>query len=124
MTMRSSSYYGSGRRIDLSYIQPPQTGLGIGPGGDLLAKHKYDEALSTMRPLLEHYPYAAPLYSLMAIAYDNSGRHREALDKVIPAIVLMPGTAQFWNVGARIAYTNDCESDAILMEAIARTILE
>lgn len=123
MTMRSS-YYGIAAESTYPTASRPELSSALAPTADLLAKHRYDEALSVMQPLEEHYPYAAPLYSMMAIAYDNSGRHREALGKVIPAIVLMPGTAEFWTVGARIAYTNGCESDAIVMEAIARIVLE
>ncbi|MDO0938865.1 hypothetical protein QQY66_46795 [Streptomyces sp. DG2A-72] len=123
MTMRSS-YFGIAAESIYPTADRPKLSSALAPTQRLLTKHRYDNALSIMRPLEEHYPYAAPLHSLMAIAYDNSGRHREALDKVIPAIVLMPGEAQFWNVGARIAYTNGCESDAIVMEAIARIIIE
>lgn len=123
MTMRSS-YFGLAAEKTYPTAGRPELATALAPTAELLANHRYDEALSIMCPLEEQYPYAAPLYSLMAIAYDNSGRHREALDKVIPAIVLMPGTAEFWTVGARIAYTNGCESDAIVMEAIAKIVLD
>ncbi|MET8825691.1 hypothetical protein ABZX40_20485 [Streptomyces sp. NPDC004610] len=100
----------------------PDLTTALAPLDPLLAGHRYDEALGVLLPLREQFPYAAQVHALIAIAHDNSGRHADALEAIMPALVLMPEMVRFWTVGARIAYTNGCESDAIMMEAVARLL--
>ncbi|MEV7283528.1 hypothetical protein AB0O01_02980 [Streptomyces sp. NPDC093252] len=124
LTELPGSYFGSGADSIHPKDGRPDLTAALAPLGPLLAQHRYDEALSSLLPLREHFPYAAPVHALTAIAHDSSGRHADALEAIMPALVLMPETARFWTVGARIAYTNGCESDAITMEAVARLLRE
>jgi len=99
--------------------RPESLSEAMAPVSELFSEDRYDEAAELLTPLKDAYPYAAPLYAMLAIVLDNGGHHRAALEEMIPALTLGPNHPEFWKIGARVAYTNGCESDAIIFEAFA-----
>ncbi|MBO0873319.1 MAG: hypothetical protein J2P19_07985 [Pseudonocardia sp.] len=114
---RRGSYDGIGADSVYKDAQPESLTTAMAPVIDLFAQERYAEAIKLLQPLKKTFPYAGPLYGLLAIVLDSSGAHQAALEAMIPAVVLEPTSSDLWTTSARVAYTNGCEPDAMVLEA-------
>jgi tetratricopeptide (TPR) repeat protein len=96
--------------------RPKSLTKAMAPVEKLFARQRYAEAIELLRPLEKLFPYASPLYALLAVVLDNFGWHQEALEAMLPALILEPAAPFLWTTSARVAYTNGCEPDAMLLE--------
>jgi tetratricopeptide (TPR) repeat protein len=81
---------------------------------ELTEKGLFDESIEASQELLEKNPWSAELYGELAIALDKSDRQKEALEKIITAIVLRPENCLLWiSLAVILRRMNQTEQAAI-----------